>query len=619
MPSSEQIITRPEIRALRAQLRAEEKKLDLVKQISQALSSALDLDRLLALVMEKITDLMEADRSTLYLLSEDGTELWSKVAQGGELLEIRLKVGEGIAGWVAQSSEVVNIADAYADTRFQPAVDLRSGYRTRSILCMPMRNNLGTTIGAIQVLNKKAGPFDLEDEALLSALAGQAAVAIENSKLFHSVVTKNMQLLEAQEKLEQKQRDLNLLFEIEQEMNRAVTLDDLLDRLLHRAMDLVGTSAGAIVLLEPKTGDLYFRSVVGSARAALKRLGLRLRVGEGIVGWVVKRRESAIVNDPGHDHRHSEAISRKVGFFPKNILCTPLVAEDEVLGAIELLDKQHNPRGFDQADAQLLVLIAGQASKAIQLARAKEERLQERRLASIGQMLSGVLHDLKTPMTIASGYAQLMARVGDEEERADYVKLILHQFDHMASMTKEVLAFARGESHILIRKVYMHKFVAQVTEQLRQELLGNSLTFPVKLEVDSIYRGVAELDEQKMHRVIHNIARNAVEAMPNGGTFRVTVDRDVDDLVFEFADTGVGVPVDLEHRVFDPFVTSGKAEGTGLGLAVVKKIVEEHAGQVSFRSQAGGGTVFRVAIPIKRVAQPEEPTDVSDEREAQAG
>src|SRR5262249_6343022 len=171
------------VASLRAQLRAEEKKLALVQEIGQALSSALDLDRLLALIMEKITILMEADRSTLYLFSDDGRELWSKVVQGGEVLEIRLKVGAGIAGCGAASGETVTIPDAYNDKRFYPAVDLRSGYRTRSILCMPMRNNLGATIGVIQVLNKKDGPFTSEDEALLGALGSQAAVSIDNSKL----------------------------------------------------------------------------------------------------------------------------------------------------------------------------------------------------------------------------------------------------------------------------------------------------------------------------------------------------------------------------------------------------------------------------------------------------
>src|SRR3954447_23632489 len=167
------------VQMLSAALRREEKKVALVQEGSQALSTVADIDALLRLIMEKVTELMEADRSTLLLVAEDGRQLWSKVTQGGELVEIRLDVGEGIAGWVAQTREIVNIPDAYADQRFQPAVDLKSGYRTRSILSLPMLNAIGGMVGVLQVLNKHDGPFTTGDEELLSALASQAAVAID--------------------------------------------------------------------------------------------------------------------------------------------------------------------------------------------------------------------------------------------------------------------------------------------------------------------------------------------------------------------------------------------------------------------------------------------------------
>ena len=134
-------------------------------------------------------------------------------------------------------------------------------------------------------------------------------------------------------------------------------------------------------------------------------VGMRVGLGEGIVGWVTAQKQPLIVNDPQRDPRHHSGIAASIGIQPRNILCVPLVAaEGEVLGAIELLDKGDARRGFDETDLKLLVLIAGQASKAIQLARAKEERVNQGRLAAIGQMLSGVLHDLKTPMTIVSGW-----------------------------------------------------------------------------------------------------------------------------------------------------------------------------------------------------------------------
>jgi signal transduction histidine kinase len=587
----------PDVGALQARLRAEEKKLALVQEIGQALSSALDLDKLLALIMEKITILMEADRSTLFLFSDDRKELWSKVLQGGELMEIRLPVGAGIAGWVAQSSEIVNIPDAYSDKRFYPAVDLRSGFRTRSILCMPMRMSQGQTIGVIQVLNKAGGPFTAEDEALLGALASQAAVSIENSKLYHSVVAKNVELATASQMLEQRGQELHILFEIEQEMNAALSLDELLDRILRRAMEVISVRAGSILLRERVTGELYFRSTAGEAGEQVKRL--RINMGEGVVGWVAAQRQPLIVNDPVHDARHNRQLAQSVNYYPKNLLCVPLVSEDDVLGAIELLDK-NGAKPFDEGDLKLLVLIAGQASKAIQLARAKEDRVNQSRLASIGQMLSGMLHDLKTPMTIVSGYAQLMAQIDDADQRGQYVEQILKQFDQMSAMTREVLAFARGESNVLIRKVFLHKFLQEVEAHLKHEFGGKGVT----LQIDAGFRGAAYFDEQKMLRVVHNIARNAAQAMPNGGTFRIATRTDGDLLVLEFADTGSGIPAEMEGRLFELFATSGKKDGTGLGLAIVKKIVDEHHGKISYTSKRGegSGTTFTITIPIEKPA-----------------
>ena len=587
-----------ELIELRAKLRQENKKLALVQEIGRAMSSALDLNQLLNLIMEKITLLMEADRSTLYLLTDDGTELWAKVIQGGDIFEIRLGVGEGISGWVAQSGETVNIPDAYIDTRFQPAVDLQSGYRTRSILCMPLRNSLGAIVGVMQVLNKAGGPFTSEDEELLGALCGQAAMSIENSKLYQSVVAKNVELLEAQEDLQQKTYELNVLFEIEKEVSAALNLDELLDRILHQAMAMVGAESGSIALRDAGSNNLRFRTTAGPLAARMRHRTIAL--GDGVIGWVAARSQPLIVNEPQRDERHAAEFAQDLGLQPKHLICAPLVA-DEVLGAIELIDKSVSrdagaSAGFGERDLQLLTLIAGQASKAIQIARGHEEEANQVRLASIGRMLAGVLHDLKTPMTIISGYAQLMAQIEEAEQREAYVEQILRQFDLMSGMTREVLAFARGETDVFIRKVYLHKFLDEVATQLNHALAGRN----VRLEIDAEYNGTAYFDEQKILRLIHNLARNAAEAMGDGGgklIVRTTVDGA--DMLLHVIDDGPGIAREMEGRLFELFST-GRRGGTGLGLAIVKKIVDEHNGSINYESTPGKGTAFRIAIPRKR-------------------
>jgi HD-GYP domain-containing protein (c-di-GMP phosphodiesterase class II) len=166
-------------------------KLGGILEVAKALVAERDLDRLLQLIVRAAARVVEADRCTLFLVDRDRDELWSKVAQGVGTKEIRFPMGRGIAGAVAQTNTSVNIPDAYADPRFNQAVDKQTGYRTRSILCVPMRSVEGEVVGVLQALNKQsrhgAGPFTEEDEELLSALGGQAAAAVNNALLHKEI------------------------------------------------------------------------------------------------------------------------------------------------------------------------------------------------------------------------------------------------------------------------------------------------------------------------------------------------------------------------------------------------------------------------------------------------
>ena len=168
-------------------------RLEAVQDISKALATALPLDLLLNVVMDKITRLMNAERSTLFLLNPDTGVLTSKVAltNSTEPLHIRLELGEGVAGWVAMTGETVNVGDSYTDERFSPQVDYGTGFVTNSMLCMPLWNLQGATMGVIQVLNKRDGRFSAEDEALLDSLASQAAMSIENASMYDSLRERN--------------------------------------------------------------------------------------------------------------------------------------------------------------------------------------------------------------------------------------------------------------------------------------------------------------------------------------------------------------------------------------------------------------------------------------------
>jgi signal transduction histidine kinase/putative methionine-R-sulfoxide reductase with GAF domain len=591
-PTSQTAVLEQRVAELEAALARESRIATALREVGLALGTTLDLDQLLELILSKLTDALEADRATLYLLDELNDELVSRIVHGRDVQSIRLAVGEGIAGHVAKTGKSLHVRDPYKDPRFSPEWDMLTGYRTKSILAAPMKNHLGRTIGVIQVLNKKRGEFTDTDAIILAALATQAAISIDNSRLFLSVTQKNMQLLDTKEQLEHRVRDLKLLFDLESAMGRATSMEELFNAVLHEGIRACEARAGAVMIKE-ETGVLTLH-VRDEKHAKLRRY--TIKDGQGFIGWAMRHDEVLLMNDALDDSRRDPAFDRHVGFDCETVIAAPIEGEGEKpLGAVALYNKRD--RGFTEEDRALIVLITANASTAIRLQQAREAREREERLTTIGRLLSGVIHDLKTPLTVISGYVQLMQQAERREQRDEYAELVLRQFDHISTMQREVLEFARGEKSILIRKVYLQKFFQEIKASLEPALAR----YDVELVLDVQDKGTARFDEGRITRVVHNLARNAAEAMgEKAGKFTIKVTREKDTeenaLLLSFADNGPGIPKEIEHRLFQSFVTSGKKGGTGLGLAIVKKIVEEHGGTITVHSSSRGAT-FKVRLP----------------------
>jgi signal transduction histidine kinase/putative methionine-R-sulfoxide reductase with GAF domain len=598
---TEQLLAR--IAELEAALAREERITAALRDVGVALGTTLDLDQLLELILEKITDLLDADRATLYLLDEAKGELVSRIAVGDAIRSVRMRVGEGIAGMVARTGKTIRVRDAYRDKRFTRSSDELPGYRTQSILAAPMKNHLGRTIGVVHVLNKKSRrEFTAGDEALLNAFATEAAVSIDNSRLFLSVVQKNMQLLDTKEKLEQSVRHLKLLFELESAMSRAGSLEDLVQGVLLESAEASEARGGAVLLSSGEDGGFELSLWRAEKPDELKYETWRAPKGASLLpnssslrGLLAAAMQSAEPAQTTRKIDEGEPYEEQGGMHFRSALAVPLEwEEDAPMGAIALCDKTEG-RSFSSEDVELLRMIAANFTTAIRLFRARVKREREERLGAIGSLLSNVVHDLKGPIAVASGYVQIMAEASDEKKRREYVALVLKQFDAIAALQREVLEFARGEKRLLVRRVYLGKFFEDFAAELKGELAGTK----VELELDLGDRTTARFDQGKIKRAVHNLVRNAAEAMgPKGGKVVLGVHRDprTKSLVIEVSDTGPGIPKQIESRLFESFVTAGKKGGTGLGLAIVKKIVSEHGGEVDVASSSDG-TTFTLTMP----------------------
>jgi signal transduction histidine kinase len=553
-----------------------------VIEVGSQLSAARDVDALLRTVMDRLTGLLGAEAATLFMHDTRTNELWSRVLKGASIKEIRLPVSAGIAGHVFGTGKTLLLGDAYADVRFNPDVDRQSGFQTKSIIAAPLRHVSGRVLGVLEVLHRKVDAFTDDDCSLVEGVATQIAAVLDNVLLLE-------QLRARSDELAQRVRDLDLLFGLERAASSSDQQVDLLERILQTAIESLGAKAGSILVAEEDRDSLYFRKARGDKSDALT--SMRLKTGQGIAGYVAMTGETVRVERADDSAHFDKAIARKLGVSVGAVLCVPIPGDEGRLGSLELLNKKG---GFTAADERLAVLLAGQIGRAFASRESRENQERKARMAAIGQLLAGVLHDLRTPLTVIAAYAEMMADEPAEPQRREMAQSILAQVDHVAAMQKETLDFARGEKSVLMRRVYLHVFMRELEEQLTREF--DQAEAEVKLV--TTYTGVARFDENKMKRVILNLARNAIDAMPAGGRFTLTVDREGDELIFRAADTGQGIDPEVADRMFESFVTAGKKNGTGLGLAIVKKIVDEHGGNITFKTRPGKGTTFEVRFPV---------------------
>jgi serine phosphatase RsbU (regulator of sigma subunit)/CRP-like cAMP-binding protein len=164
--------------------RMELHKLEQLIEATKNVNSTLELEKLLKVILDTALHIVDGDRGTLYLVDEEKGELWSKVYIGSEHFTIKLPMGKGIAGHVAATGDTINLSDAYLDPRFNPKVDKKTGYRTKTVLCMPLKNKDDKIVGVLQLLNKHKGLFTRDDENFIRALSIHAAIAIENARLY---------------------------------------------------------------------------------------------------------------------------------------------------------------------------------------------------------------------------------------------------------------------------------------------------------------------------------------------------------------------------------------------------------------------------------------------------
>ena len=396
-----------------AQIKVLERQLSAVRRVGELLASSIGLDSVFKSIIPQVSILMEADRSSLLLFDAEAQELWSQVLQGAETLVIRLPLGQGIAGWVAQTGEQVNIPDAYEDERFNQAVDRESGYRTREVACVPLTSRRGKLLGVLQVLNnKRGGSFDSDDMALLDTIASQVGHAVENAKLSQQILDKNQELAVARSQAERRSQELDLLYELEQDAAQATSLDSLMQSVLHWSSKRVNCLSAMLILHGSHFQTVFYLRTDEDGTEQIEKDTVQLK-GDHL--REVSRDKSYRLHEKS-DLRDVEILEKHITGEVKEVGIAGLTHDSTPIGNLIVINPGAEDSEGGESTDKLLQLIASQVSRSIAILRGRTERAETDRLASVGRMLAGVAHDLRNPMTAVSGYAQILANEEEEED-----------------------------------------------------------------------------------------------------------------------------------------------------------------------------------------------------------
>ncbi|MBI4869683.1 MAG: GAF domain-containing protein [Candidatus Wallbacteria bacterium] len=578
-PAPPAVVSEAELSSLKERL----DKMAVLLDVSKVMSSERNLDALLFYIAEQVTFVTDSDRCSIFLLDPRTNELWSKVALK-EKKEIRIPSNAGLVGHTVTTGEIVNIESAYDDPRFNRDVDIATGYRTRNLLCLPLRNLSSKIVGALEVINKHEGAFTELDRELLQIFCSQAAVAIESAQLYQE---KERALLEIRHKV----RQLDILYSVEKEINLSDNLDEFMTSVLSKAAVALAAEAGSILMPLGAGGKLCFRYVVDQRAEKLR--GLELGAEEGIATACFKSAQPITVNAPEHEDRHADRFGEALGVKVRNLVAAPLVQGGEVIGVLELVNRKGGD--FTHEDERIVDMIATQVSTAINRLRMLEEKQRATRLVTIGQMAGSIIHDFKNPMAIIRGLGELLQKSQlPEEKRTRFSNIIIEEVDRCVNMTRDILEYCSGEKNYRFQAVNVSDFVEGVSIILEHDFESANIRFERKLD----YKGPLMLDIDKMKRVVFNISNNARSVMSAGGVFAFECRQDGGEIELRLSDSGPGIPQEIRATVFQPFVTMGKKHGTGLGLAIVKEIVEAHSGRIELLDVPGRGAVFSIRMPV---------------------
>jgi signal transduction histidine kinase len=569
-------------------LMARYERLQLLYQVSNVIHSTLEPQEALQLIVSEAVRLMRASSGSVVLINPTTGFLEIHASQNlpSAATRLKLRVGEGITGWVARTGKPVRIGDVTQDPRYVMA---RRG--VRSELAVPLEVN-GETRGVLNVDSDRADVFTAEDQELLQELALQATKVIQNTWLYEQLRLK-VYLFES-------------LASVSRTINSTLNLDEALQAITREACVLMRARMCSLMMLDESREWLDLRASYGAGEAYIHKP--RLAVGDSLLGVVVRRKKPMQVANVQASTRYQHVdIARREGLV--SLLSVPLLFTGQAIGTLSVYTGR--PYNFSNEEIRILSALAELSAIAIEKARlyervvdVEEQLRQNEKLSALGLLAAEVAHEIRNPLTVMKLlYHSLDLKFPDGDPRAKDASIIDAKIEHLNKIVEQILAFARTTEPKLA-PVNLNELVDELGLLVRHKLANQSIRLVRQLHPDL---PAVMGDAPQLEQAFLNLILNAAEAMPDGGTLTIKSrparsprsSPQATHVTVEFRDTGGGMSKDVQKRAFTAVLSTTKAKGTGLGLAIVGRIIETHRGSIRIKSQMGRGTSIRITLPAQ--------------------
>jgi signal transduction histidine kinase len=569
-----------------AELKARYHRLNSLYQVGNVIHSTLEPQEALQLILTEAVRLMRASSGSAVLLNPTTGFLEILAAEGlpPKAAELRLRIGQGITGWVARTGKPARVGDVTRDPRY---VMLRA--EVRSELAVPLEVK-GEVRGVLNVDSDRLEAFSTEDQEVLEALAAQAANVIHHTWLYEQLRLKAL-LFES-------------LASVSQTINSTLNLDDALSAITREACVLMHAKMCSLVLLDDTRQWLDLQASFGAGSAYLRKP--RLGVEESLLGVVVRRKKPLQVANVQTSSRYQNVeVARREGLVA--LLSVPLLFSGETIGALNVYTGQ--PYSFSNEEIRLLSALAELSAIAIQKARLyervvdiEEQLRQNEKLSALGLLAAEVAHEIRNPLTVMKMlYHSLGLKFAASDPRAKDARIISDKMEHLNKIVEQILDFARTTEPKLA-PVDLNAVVEELGLLVRHKLKNQGVQL-----VQSLQPGLPPVmgEATQLEQAFLNLILNAAEAMPKGGTLNIS-SRPVHlprnspgptHVAVEFKDTGHGMTEQMRRRSFTSVLHSTKHKGTGLGLAIVRRVLEAHGGKLKIKSRPDLGTTVTVILP----------------------